>query len=710
MYAGHTDAMGNIQLLKDHLEAVSSLAGEFASSFGFEEIAGLLGLCHDLGKYSDAAQNRLLRGGPRVDHTSAGALEAARLLRNNLFAYPVFAHHGGLMDGDAAQRASKRIPFQARLKGTPLDYSAFRSEITLPSVTAEPPFRPLGQYGFSMSFLLRMLLSCIVDADFIDTEAFMQGGSVRRGGYASIEALAARFQAHRESMKFRDSPINQKRDSILRDCLRAAEDGRGLYSLTVPTGGGKTLSSLAFALRHAQKHGMQRVIYVIPYTSIIEQTAAIFADILGRENVLEHHAAVEYDNEDDIGRRLYLSTENWDAPIVVTTNVQFFESLFAARTSKCRKLHNIANSVVIFDEAQMIPLPYLQPCVRAIAELVHNYCSTAVLCTATQPALDDIFPPELPRKEIIRDPAELFSFFRRTQIRFVGAWEDAQIAETLREQSQALCIVSTRKQAQNLYSLLESEGTYHLSTLMFPEHRKAVLKEIRQRLKEGQECRVVATSLIEAGVDVDFPVVYRALAGLDSIIQAAGRCNREGKNSLESSEVIVFEPSADYFIPESQRQLISAMKIVAERFEDVSTMEAIRAYFTQVYTLRGELLDEKQVVPRFEEGMKSQGFPFAAIAGEFKLIESDTKTILIPKEEKSKEYATRLRAGERARALLRDMGRYSVQVYDHDYKHLYELGMIEVLDAEIAILCDMAIYEETTGLCLSAEGGRGLLV
>lgn len=401
-------------------------------------------------------------------------------------------------------------------------YKAYENEVRLQK-PQPPQLQMLGQWGFTVSFFTRMLFSCLVDADFLDTEAFMRAGKVKRGGGCGIETLAQKLDDFVNAKHWLDAKegLNGRRSEILKTCIDTGEkSGKGLFTLTVPTGGGKAASSLAFALHHAKKHGMKRVIYVIPYCSIIEQTADVFSGILGAENVLAHYSGAKYnDGRDEEMSLKRLAAENWDMPVIVTTAVQFFESLFSNRTSACRKLHNIANSVVILDEAQTLQLPYLRPCVDAIAELAVNYGATCVLCTATQPALGKFFgeyAPALAAKEICPETQPLYRAFRRVRYEQLGSLTDDELARRLNECSQALCIVSTRKQAKNVYGLLKPEGSFHLSTLMTPEHRRLVLQEVRERLKEGRPCRVVSTSLIEAGVDVDFPTVYRAYAGLDS--------------------------------------------------------------------------------------------------------------------------------------------------------------------------------------------------
>ena len=403
-YIGHTSEEGRQQLLIDHLKGTSLLAERFASVFDAPEWGRMAGLYHDIGKYSAAFQRRILEDGPRVDHSTAGAL-LMKKIKNVPLALCIASHHSGLLnmgtkfldvtDGTLMGRLKKE------LKGK-LDYSAYRQELPEPVPIRKAPAFLYGKDQFYYSFFIRMLFSCLVDADFLDTERFVNDGKVQRGGFATMEELHDLFFAYYATFGKPTTPINQKRQEIYQQCLDAAEKEPGMFSLTVPTGGGKTLSSLAFALKHAIKYKKQRIIYIIPYTSIIEQTADIFRNILGDGNVIEHHMNVDYDKdydknydddkkEDDGLNRKKLATENWDAPVIVTTNVQFFESLFAAKTSRCRKVHNIANSVLIFDEAQMLPEPYLRPCIRSMGELVANYRCTAVLCTATQPSLETYF-------------------------------------------------------------------------------------------------------------------------------------------------------------------------------------------------------------------------------------------------------------------------------------------------------------------------------
>lgn len=714
--AAHIREDKTIQSISDHVTGTAKLAKLFADRFSAGTHAYLCGLLHDIGKYSDSFQRRIYEGGERVDHSSAGAQVLKERFEEIgfLLAYCVAGHHGGLPDGGSLIDAPDEPTLNGRLKRKLDVFERFKADIKFNAHTADMmlPIRPIGNIGFSLSFFIRMLFSCLVDGDRLDTECFMQNGK-SRVHFDTIGGLS--FKLDRFLSGFADSgkKINQKRSEILRCCIDNSEGARGLYTLTVPTGGGKTISSMAFALKHAKRHNMDRVIYVIPYNSIIEQNAAVFKHILGDENVLEHHSNFSYDNSKDNIDRHRLAAENWDMPVIVTTTVQFFESLFSNKPSKCRKLHNIANSVVIFDEAQMFPVPYLIPCIRAIADLVYNYRITAVLCSATQPALGDFFPKELMIRELCGNTEELTAFFKATQIAYLGETKDQELAGRLNDEKQVLCIVNTRKQAQNLFRLLDAEGAYHLSTFMYPRHRKWVLKRIRRRLLEGLPCRVVSTSLIEAGVDVDFPVVYRAEAGLDSVIQAAGRCNRE--RMRVSGPVYVFRPEMEYrkHTPSMLKRPQEIARSIAAQFEDISSLEAISAYFTQLYKSEGGGLDEKNIVRDLECGYENGlSFPFAKVAEEFNLIENTTYSIIIPANYDARELIGRLKNGERSRELLRRIQQFAVNVYSCNYNVLYGSGSIMPLDenAQLAVLVDRGRYNIKTGLDASADMGVGVFV
>lgn len=704
-YVTHLKPDGTYQPLKAHEENVAALAGKFAEAFGAKAHGERTGLLHDIGKYSDNGQKRQRdpEHTAKVDHATAGT-QMAWKLKDCVAAFAVAGHHGDLPDmGCGSDDGGGTL--WARLN-KPLtggnDPSAWKNEIEIPEKICYPAWLETEKDARRLAMYTRMLFSCLVDADYLDTETAIQGGQPRGKG-ETLERLLEKLNAH--VAPWLEAPANDlcaKRSAILARCLHGGEDEQGLYTLTVPTGGGKTISSLAFALSHAVKHHLQRVIYVIPYTSIIEQNADVFAKVLGEENVLEHHSQVEFADDGEETPEAYkkrLACENWDAPVVVTTAVQFFESLYAAKTSKCRKLHNIANSVVIFDEAQTLPLPFLIPCVSAIGELVQHYGVTAVLCTATQPALGRLFKqlaPTLVQHEIVPDPDELFDCFRRVSFCREGVFTPEKLAERLTETAQVLCIVNTRKRARQVYESLPEEGRFHLSTLMIPTDREKTLNAIRTRLQNGKTCRVVSTSLVEAGVDVDFPSVWRELAGLDSILQAAGRCNREGRRSAAESVVHVFEAEGRF--PASMTQQREAATKVMEEFEEINTRPAIRAYFKRLLWVKGdEALDAKQILS------SERACTFQSTAKVFRLIDADMCTVYVPNADNAEDIA-RLRARLYSKALIRRLGRSGVNVYRHEYEKLVSAAVVEDYGQDgFGILIQPDTYDPKCGLSTEAE-------
>ena len=705
-YVTHLKPDGSYQLLKEHEENVAALAGEFAAAFGARAHGYRTGLLHDIGKYSANGQKRQRdpEHTAKVDHATAGAQLAAQL-GDSFAAFAVAGHHGGLPDrGDKMNDGGGTLwaRLNKRLTGGS-DPSAWKTEIEIPTKVQYPSWLEAERDARRWAMYTRMLFSCLVDADYLDTETAIQGEQPRGGG-ETPERLLEKLTAY--VAPWLEAPANDlcaKRSAILARCLRGGEDERGLYTLTVPTGGGKTLSSLAFALSHAAMHGLKRVIYVIPYTSIIEQNAEVFAKVLGAENVLEHHSQVELADDGEETPEAYqkrLACENWDAPVVVTTAVQFFESLYAAKTSRCRKLHNIADSVVIFDEAQTIPVPFLMPCVSAIGELVQHYGVTAVLCTATQPALGKLFKqlaPTLVQREIAPDPDGLFDYFRRVSFRREGVFTSEELAARLAETEQVLCVVNTRKRARQVYESLPEEGRFHLSTLMIPTDREETLNTIRARLRNGQTCRVVSTSLVEAGVDVDFPSVWRELAGLDSILQAAGRCNREGKRSAAESVVHVFETEGNVQGEIEKRR--NATQTVMEKFSDINTRTAIQAYFKRLFIMEGsDYLDNEEILEKERARM------FRLTAEKFQLIDKKGVYIVYIPNDKNKEDITLLRTKQYSQKLFRRLGKCSVNVHQNDFNTMVLNGVIEDYRQDgFGILIKMNEYSSQCGLKTDSE-------
>ncbi len=716
--------------LDEHLTSVAALAAEFACAFG-PEWARLAGRWHDLGKYRQRFQNYIrLASGFEVDahiqgeagkapHSTAGAILACDRFdaAGRVLAYLIAGHHAGLADwfGGLEVRLAaidSRAELDEALAESPpahiLDHGDFQ-----PNLRAIPG----GRDGFAL--WVRMLFSALVDADFLDTERYMDAEKfAQRNQWPTLDRLAPRFDAHMAKLaaKADSTPVNALRADILRQCREKAALEPGLFSLTVPTGGGKTLSGMAFALEHARTHGKRRVIHVIPYTSIIEQTADIFRSIFG-EAVIEHHSNAESDpGQENTASRL--ACENWDAPIVVTTNVQFFESLFAARTSRCRKLHNLVDSVVILDEAQLLPPEFLQPILDVLKLLARHYGVSVVLSTATQPALStrEYFDPSQNLRglddvrEIIDDPDALYQALERVNVRLPADWQQAsewpQVADDLARHDSVLAIVNTRKDARALWEQLP-EGTLHLSALLCGAHRSQRIAEIKARLKSGVPTRVVSTQLVEAGVDVDFPVVYRALAGLDSIAQAAGRCNREG-GLTEKGEVVVFvppKPAPPGLLRKGENACKSVLYGVTE--SPLSCMR-FEQYFRQLFAAC--TLDEHGICgDLFMANNKLDGdelaVNFRTAADNFRLIrDEDNASIIVlyrgtdGQDNSIDKWLATLRLEGPQRWLMRKLQRYTVNIHRREAQALLQQGDIVELMPGLYIQMSDWLYHPELGL------------
>ena len=716
-YAHSTDNLdkSDWQPLKDHLTNVAKISQQFADMFNAGDIAYASGLLHDLGKYSAEFQRRLEGANIHVDHSTAGAKEAGKLFHKSyglIFAYAVAGHHGGLLNFGSSESG-----LCERLQKTDIpDYSFYHNEITIPDQkTLHLRLKPFPRKtGYCISFFTRLLYSCLVDADSLDTEAFISPEkSLVRGQYESFEVLGKKFDAfiQEKNSKVEDNRINRERKTIFNQCVTAATSPPGFFSLTVPTGGGKTLSSMAFAIAHLKKYNLKRIFYVIPYTSIIEQNAKIFRDIFGSKNVLEHHCNFDpgtIDTEDmDNGKEaLRLSTENWDMPVVVTTNVQFFESLFSNRRSRCRKLHNLAKSVIILDEAQMLPTEYLKPCLAALSELVRNYGSTVVICTATQPKLGDLLDESIRPEEIIQSPEQLYESFKRVRVTDLGKLSDIELSARLKKHRQVLCIVNTRNHAKKLYDALEkSRNCHHLSARMCPVHRRKKIAEIKNLLKEGKDCRVISTQLIEAGVDIDFPVVYRTMTGIDSIAQAAGRCNREGK--APTGDVFVFKSTESYGKATSWQNLVAEVGEMAfNKNEDPLSLSTVSEYFGQLYRYKdGDGLDSKRILPAFEERSDELAFPFEDVADAFSIIEGGTKDLIIPYDDNAESIIQNLRSTDSPWRYVRPLQGYTVSIYPNEFRELERSYAVDLIGDRFYILKSREDYSDETGLKSRTEIG-----
>ena len=729
------------ETLACHLSDVCKLTGRFAAAFGCTPLAEAAGLLHDIGKCSTEYQAYIRQqpgeGATRgPDHSGAGAKEALQAYpgaAGGMLAFAIAGHHAGLSDADALDRRLQR--------DVPGDEGWRDQAGTLPPPAALAPVRrmvPSGYAGFTAQFLTRMLFSCLTDADWLATERFYAAANAEpldRDGFTPLAVLGSRLK-HAMAVRVANAPptdVNALRARVLDHAVSKAPLAPGLFTLTVPTGGGKTLASLSFAMEHAAQHGLRRIIYVIPYTSIIEQTAQVFREALGTaDDVLEHHASFDWDRALSVAeadaegpdgvRKLRLAAENWAAPVVVTTAVQFFESLFANGRSRCRKLHNIAGSVIVLDEAQTLPLRLLQPCLAALDELCRNYNASIVLCTATQPAIRtmDGFKGGLDipaSRELAPDPPALYASLRRVRVEQAGELTDGTIAERFAAAPQMLCIVNTRAHAADLFGRIRDlPGAVHLTTLMVPRHRRAVLERVRVDLAAGLPVQLVATSLIEAGVDVDFPEVWRALTGLDSIAQAAGRCNREGRAGL--GRLVVFRP-AGRNTPASMAVFAAVAAGVLSRHEDPLTLEAVRTYFGQLYWNRGAeafddaSIDKKKfrILNEIAAAAPRLQFSFEQIARAFRMIDEAMESVIVPwratpDDTQAATLLQRIAAMDRPRgADLRALQQYAVPI-PHGARDIWlALGALQPVHARLgpALLtfADDALYDPVMGLRLT---------
>jgi len=737
-------------LLATHLNQVAQLARELAQPIGGNggitgssaNWAYLAGLWHDLGKYRPGFQRYLaisndenahIEGrvsGREKTHSIAGALWAIQAFKEShgkkgelaarVFAYLIASHHAGLYDWHSGLK--ERLAESDSLTELSEALAAKPPQSVLDAAGFEPSLAgiPGGAPGFAL--WVRLMFSCLVDADFLDTEAHFDAAMpARRQGFPVIPSMLEAFDAFM-AVKVSESAataVNILRADILHQCRSKAELPPGFFSLTVPTGGGKTLSSLAFALRHAERHKKRRVVYAIPYTSIIEQTADQFRKALaalGEEVLVEHHSQAESDANKETARSR-LASENWDAPLIVTTNVQLFESMFAAKTSRCRKLHRLVNSVIVLDEAQQLPLGFLQPILDALKLLVEHYGVTVVFCTATQPALtkteyfdkskgldgiDDV-------REIIDDPDALYRELDRVEVELPGDWNVAtpwaDVASRIEQEDCVLTIVNTRKAARELHRLLPG-GTLHLSALMCGAHRSEVIGQIKQRLEDKRKgldhspLRVVATSLVEAGVDLDFPVVYRALAGLDSIAQAAGRCNREG--SLPGKgRVVVFVPPG-----KPPKGLLSkgaevCISLLHDRPENPLDRQLFDRYFKHLYF---ECDLDAKGIRKLLTVDGELAVNFRTVAEKFQLIDDrDTALIAVRYEARRDDidsWLATLKSKGPERWLMRKLQRFTVSIHQRVASKMLSQGSLTLSSVPgLYVQADVAaLYDAVLGL------------
>lgn len=709
-----------IQTNEEHSRGVADLAEHFSKEIGMSGWGNFLGELHDKGKEKADFQTyiRLMNNMPTdksryndKSHAYVGALLAKKCfpLGYHFVAYALAGHHAGMPDENLLQeQLQKPVPDEVIQDNLP------------PSPEVPSFFKQLKSEN--VNHLLRLLYSCLVDADYLDTELFMNKEQANiRGNRTSLTELLPMLETHLQKIAehSEDTPVNRIRKQVQDACRKAADGPEGVYSLTVPTGGGKTLSSVLWAMLHAIRNGKKRIILSIPYTSIITQTALILKNIFGEDNVLEHHSNLQLDEDDTENNMMWrkkLATENWDFPIIVTTNVQLLESMYASHPASCRKLHNIANSVILFDEVQTLPGERLQPIVDALKTYQHLFGVSLLFTTASQPTLEGMRPGHQAAlkgfdhiEEIIPASWNLHEKLKRVNLLFSEQPMDYDtIAEQLMQQHRVLCIVNTRKDAGEIFSRLQEpiDGArhFHLSRMMCAEHLDSTLKEIKEALKYDAltPIRVVSTQLVEAGVDMDFPCVFRQEAGLDSILQAAGRCNREGKLA-ELGQTKVFRIEGRR-VPLGTQNYANQARMNMPLQADWFSPEAMCAYFTHFY----------HQIPTFDVAVDVDGVKytmkemlykmphlmFDTADKAFQLIDSKGYSVVVNYGNAS-ELVRRLERGESSRALFRKLNRYAVNLNKPDFEALLAAGMITCTSFGFYYLTDAEQYDNKVGLMLN---------
>lgn len=721
---------GEWHSLEDHLTSVAAIASQFGEKLHSPAASHLAGLWHDLGKYAPDWQQFLLEAGEDApvrgedtpsmetrrrgpDHSTAGAIHAKGsgaldpMIRDAI-SFAIAGHHGGLAD---RENLRSRLADTAKIDRYKLAIGEAPKAITEERLGSPPSWLASGDVAVlkrSYEFFVRMLFSSLVDADFLDTERFMDEAQIRpaaRKEWPELRRYLAPLEARLEALQSGTQAalrVASARRRVVQWCSAAAALSPGTFTLTVPTGGGKTLASLSFAIRHALEHGLDRVVIALPFLSIVDQTASVFREIyepqFGDRVLVEHHSNI-VPERDTLRNRV--AAENWDAPLVVTTQVQLFESLFARRPSDCRKLHNLSRSVIVLDEVQSLPAGLLDPILESIQELSQNYGSTVLLMTATQPALHTRplgagrfcgLTPE-PREIVPPEEIEpLFRSFERVEVHWPGVeattWPD--LASEMAAQKQALAIVHRRADAAELWKELsvQAPNALHLSALMCPAHRREVLAEIRTRLAEGKDCLVVSTQLVEAGVDLDFPVVFRAMAGLESLAQSAGRCNREGR--LERGIFNVFRAPSDPVGLLRHRRDVAEMMLRFDGALDLFEPSTFRRYFDRVYAATNRDARDVQVA--------RQSAQFELTAERFRMIDDATMMVYVPYGSGGQRAIDQLRHAGAGREWFRSIQPFGVAIYPAALRMLQDTGAVELIAESVSVLVVPHLYDHHLGL------------
>ena len=726
-YIAHINKESNTeQSVREHLYNTADLCRDYAVA-SMKEVAYNIGLLHDIGKYQPSFQKRITGSKIQVEHSGPGAQSVIDYYRQNNFiallsAYCIVGHHGGLPNGGNPNDTEDMSTFYGRIKRRFENYSIWQQEVRLQKFSHEELVKCLLQDCFSNSkpeldfineifaFWTKYCFSCLVDADSTDTADFC-GTNYNKKLVSNFSACLMRVNDKLNS--FRAVTLLQKARSKIQRQVYDNQENADIYCLNMPTGSGKTLCSVKFALEKAIRLQKQRIIYIIPFNSIIDQTALEFESIFGKDaEILRHQSTFTYekteDNEDYKSYAMH-AAENWNADFIITTSVQFFESLASNKRQKLRKMHNMANSILIFDEAHMLPINYLAPCLQAIVFITKYLNSKAILLTATMPdykmLMNHCTFGDKTVVDLIQDKSD-FTAFKKCRYKFIDRQSYEQLLVLARQAPSVLIIVNKRKSARELYKLADGQK-YHLSTYMTSVDRQRVIKEIKEALRrlaidypDGQQVPydrrivVIATSLIEAGVDLDFYTVFRELAGLDNILQAGGRCNREGKRPM--ADVYIFTADEQNASKEDIRANIT--RGIIKGYQEIDCPMAIAAYYKALFSIK-----EQDCRKNLISNMTSQIFslPFADYAASFKFIDSKTVALVIEQDAASKRLMDALRFSGKTN--MRELQKYACTIYKYELNCLLEQGVIESYESGVYCLSNNDYYDSNLGINLEGN-------
>ncbi|MDO4330467.1 MAG: CRISPR-associated helicase Cas3' [Lachnospiraceae bacterium] len=728
IYKAHVNEnTGKIQTVKEHSENTADLCRQFAIP-ALADVMYAIGLLHDIGKFQESFQRRIDGAMIRVEHSTCGALAAKERYPDPIglmMEYCIAGHHSGIPDGgnksDKLNLDSSTL--YGRLNRKFEDFSIYQNELKLPEINQKSMLTFLTQdcgrnvelLVDKFAFLTRYAFSCLVDADSIDTARFCSNEEVK--------PLAADFCACLQKVDTKLKSFNcttslQKTRAVLQQqVFRKADVNGEIFLMNMPTGSGKTLCSVKYTLERAIRTGKKRIIYVIPYNSIIDQTVRVFEELFGQDaEILRHQSTFSYEDEtdytEDYRKAARHGAENWDvASIIVTTAVQFFESVYSNKRGKLRKLHNMADSILIFDEAHLMPQDYLQPCLRAIAYITRYLNSEAVFLTATMPDFSKLLRQyALENSKIVEliDDTSGFSEFQKCRYRSLGQLSTETLLEMAADAPSSLIIVNKKKSAKRLFEQCRGKK-YHLTTSMTTYDRERVIREIHTELKqlekdfpnyesvpEDRRITIMSTSLIEAGVDLDVFTVFRELSGLDSILQAGGRCNREGKRS--EAEVCVFEFSDENKTSQDMKSNITIS--ILDRYKDISCQQSIKEYYDRLFFIKKDAIERNTITQNCHDIF---GIPFHKYAQDFELIDSKTISLVVPRDQRSQEMVDSLKYTGGGVGIARRLQKYTCSIYQQELDDLIRQHVADDFGTGIWCLTNPDYYDKNTGISFEAK-------